>query len=510
MGGSSYGGNVSSRSRSSSNFNYRGYGVSAESASDPERRECHPDLNPKNRVVECSDSTEHPKTTPIVVAMDVTRSRGDDAKVIYGKLPMFIGQIIMKNYVSDPTISFCAIGDATSGDHAPLQVGQFKSDNCLDDILSKIWLEEGGGGTGQESYELASYYYAKKSKLDCLKRGKKGFFFFLGDESFYPTIANDQVKIWIGDNIKESLTSQEVFQELQLKYQVFFVYPQKTWGERKSDIDAEIKKRVKEAGGMYENVDFRASLIWNTFDDLDLHVIVTPDSGCGKSEHIAYNNRQSQNGQGELDIDRNAGCRETREPVENIRWVAGTAVKGKYQVFVRNYLLHDDNSYRKFPIPIKVEVEIHGKIKSFKARMTQSTVSEGYEQKPTGSDIVIGEFYFDPDQRAKESDLYTEYQDEVIKRQWASVIPSENILIIDDPHAIIDVMLGAIAITEGSIDLDQYLVDMSGRGQTQLRLDQTSKALGGLIGESALVKVETSGLPSRDSGKTRKGRTVRL
>jgi len=59
-----------------------------------------------------------------------------------------------------------------------LQVGQFEADMRLDDVLSKIWLEEGGGGTGQESYELAAYFYAKKSILDCLKRGDKGIFFF--------------------------------------------------------------------------------------------------------------------------------------------------------------------------------------------------------------------------------------------------------------------------------------------------------------------------------------------
>ena len=34
--------------------------------------------------------------TPIVVAMDVTSSRGDDSKILYDKLPMFFGQIMMQ------------------------------------------------------------------------------------------------------------------------------------------------------------------------------------------------------------------------------------------------------------------------------------------------------------------------------------------------------------------------------------------------------------------------------
>jgi hypothetical protein len=37
---------------------------------------------------------------------------------------MFYGQIMIKNYLPDPAISFCAIGDATC-DTAPLQVTDF-------------------------------------------------------------------------------------------------------------------------------------------------------------------------------------------------------------------------------------------------------------------------------------------------------------------------------------------------------------------------------------------------
>jgi hypothetical protein len=37
---------------------------------------------------------------------------------------MFYGQIMMKNYLKDPAISFCAVGDAIC-DEAPLQVTDF-------------------------------------------------------------------------------------------------------------------------------------------------------------------------------------------------------------------------------------------------------------------------------------------------------------------------------------------------------------------------------------------------
>lgn len=44
---------------------------------------------------------------------------------------MFYGQIMMQNYLSDPSISFCAIGDATS-DEAPLQVTDFGQGKEID------------------------------------------------------------------------------------------------------------------------------------------------------------------------------------------------------------------------------------------------------------------------------------------------------------------------------------------------------------------------------------------
>ena len=46
------------------------------------------------------------------------------SQVIYDKLPMFYGQIIMNKYLKDPSLSFCGIGDATA-DRAPLQVTNF-------------------------------------------------------------------------------------------------------------------------------------------------------------------------------------------------------------------------------------------------------------------------------------------------------------------------------------------------------------------------------------------------
>jgi hypothetical protein len=60
-------------------------------------------------------------------------------------MPMFYGQIMMQKYVSNPAISFCAIGDITS-DNAPLQITRFGQGKEIDELIAKMWLEGGGGG----------------------------------------------------------------------------------------------------------------------------------------------------------------------------------------------------------------------------------------------------------------------------------------------------------------------------------------------------------------------------
>ena len=81
-------------------------------------------------------------------------------RALQAKLPQLLGLLLRKGYAAHPQIMFGAIGDATC-DRAPLQVGQFESDNRMDDDLSRILLEGGGGGQKTESYELALYFMAR-------------------------------------------------------------------------------------------------------------------------------------------------------------------------------------------------------------------------------------------------------------------------------------------------------------------------------------------------------------
>ncbi|NPC91435.1 hypothetical protein HOO54_04040 [Bacillus sp. WMMC1349] len=136
-------------------------------------------------------------------------------------------------------------------------------------------------------------------------------------------------------------------------------------------IDGEIRRRVEEAGGRYENNEIRASLIWEGYTDLDIHCI-TP-----YGEHIYYGSKNGRCG-GYLDIDMNGGDHRNSAPVENIRWTSN-APEGRYRFFVENYAERGNGS-----TPYKVELEINGKIYTH----IGTAGNTGYRSHPDVFDFV--------------------------------------------------------------------------------------------------------------------------
>lgn len=191
------------------------------------QRACHPLMDPKGvKARESRDSTEHPLSLPIVFALDVTGSMGEIPKLLATKtLPDFMN-VLQLCQVKDPQLLFCAVGDATS-DRAPLQVGQFESTaQLMDQWLTWSFLEGGGGGTGQETYELAMYFLALHTDMDCkAKRNRRGYLFITGDELPYPILSRHIVESVIGDRLDEDVKVEEVVAELQKSFVPFFVVP---------------------------------------------------------------------------------------------------------------------------------------------------------------------------------------------------------------------------------------------------------------------------------------------
>ncbi len=120
---------------------------------------------------------------------------------------------------------FGAIGDATC-DRAPLQIGQFESDNRMDDDLGRILLEGGGGGQQTESYELAMYFMARHTSIDCFeKRGRRGYLFIIGDELAYRQVKKAEVRRIIGDELGEDIRTEAILAELKRRYDVYYILP---------------------------------------------------------------------------------------------------------------------------------------------------------------------------------------------------------------------------------------------------------------------------------------------
>lgn len=174
---------------------------------------------------ESFDSADHPDSVPVAILFDVTGSMSEVPKKFISKLGNLMKLLVKKGYLLHPQILFGAIGDATC-DTAPLQIGQFESSNEIDEALSLVYLERGGGGHITESYELGMYYMARHTDLDSLnKRGKKGYLFMMGDEIPYPNVKKSEVAEFIGDTIQDNIPTPEILAELRNKYEVYWILP---------------------------------------------------------------------------------------------------------------------------------------------------------------------------------------------------------------------------------------------------------------------------------------------
>ncbi|MFE9320382.1 hypothetical protein ACIHDR_05870 [Nocardia sp. NPDC052278] len=186
----------------------------------------HPALEPLGVTVrECRDSAEHGNSLPIAVLFDVTGSMGRVPRIMQDKLGKLHGLLQRKGYAQDPQIMFGAIGDADT-DRVPLQVGQFESDNRMDEQLRNILLEGGGGGQKSESYELAAYFMATHVATDALeRRGKRGYLFIIGDELNKAKLAGRHIRGVIGDHVRTDIEVASIYRELAQRWHVYYILP---------------------------------------------------------------------------------------------------------------------------------------------------------------------------------------------------------------------------------------------------------------------------------------------
>lgn len=127
----------------------------------------------------------------------------------------------------------------------------------------------------------------------------------------------------------------------------------------KSGADASIKERVVNAGGQYDNVLIRASLMWDGPTDLDLHCILHCNGILKYSNnHIQYSNKCGAHGI-TLDVDANGGRVTTLSPVENIVVPTRYPITSTEQIdfFVHNYQPRSLNGLME-QVPYVVELQV--------------------------------------------------------------------------------------------------------------------------------------------------------
>lgn len=182
-------------------------------------------MNPFNvKVRESRDSDEHQNSFPIVIALDETGSMGSIPTYLVKKGFLHIMSQIIDGGEKDPQVLFLGIGDHTT-DRAPLQVGQFESnDELLDRWLTNVYLEGKGGGNEGESYALAWYFAGFRTSTDSFeKRGRKGLLFTIGDEPTLDVPASALKRI-CGDGEYENYTAKELLEKARETYHVYHIH----------------------------------------------------------------------------------------------------------------------------------------------------------------------------------------------------------------------------------------------------------------------------------------------
>ena len=186
------------------------------------RTSCNPKFDPRFiGVRECFDSADHPRTTPIVLGLDVTGSMGYLAvKVAKESLNELVMKLYSTSTVEDPAVMCAAYGDYH--DSAALQVTQFESDIRIVEQLLELYFEN--KGSGEVVPTCLWSFLSDHTNIDAInKRGQKGFVFTIGDAArIRSNDVPDTIRRVLGDS-RPGATRDSILREVQKKFNVFHI-----------------------------------------------------------------------------------------------------------------------------------------------------------------------------------------------------------------------------------------------------------------------------------------------
>lgn len=200
----------------------------------------HPTLNPYGlEVRESRDSDEHPASNSIIVGLDVSGSMGKVVRGIHRDLPNLLKLLGSRNYIPHPQIMFAAFSNGTC-DRVPVQVGQFESDNRMDENLENMILggRLAGGCDVRESAELMVYLAGNHTSIDCYeKRQRKGYMFLITDEMAYESIKRKEIDHIFGRDIGSDMPLQQAVAETSEMYHIFILIPTETSSGKNPQVE---------------------------------------------------------------------------------------------------------------------------------------------------------------------------------------------------------------------------------------------------------------------------------
>lgn len=209
-------------------------------------------LNPLGLLYrESRDNDEHPNSVAFVFEVDITQSmRGVPEQLATETLPHFMKAVLP--FVPDAQILIGAFGDADDGNRAeaPWQIGQFESDDALvDQWLTRLYLGGSGGSAPYESADLALYFAARLTRIDCHeKRGKKGYLFLITDDICRNVVNARTVNRLLGrEELAQNVPIEQIIAEASEKFHVFCLIPDRERAGYDRDherVDTHWKRRV--------------------------------------------------------------------------------------------------------------------------------------------------------------------------------------------------------------------------------------------------------------------------
>eukprot|EP00771_Trimastix_marina_P001043 gnl/Trimastix_PCT/2088.p1 GENE.gnl/Trimastix_PCT/2088~~gnl/Trimastix_PCT/2088.p1 ORF type:complete len:304 (+),score=46.78 gnl/Trimastix_PCT/2088:106-1017(+) len=210
----------------------------ARQAASGSATEPHADTNPLDRTIVSFHQN------PVIVALDVTGSMGEWAKIIWAKLPMFYGQLLMQGYLEEPGLMFAGVADAYDCQR-PLQVTEFAQGSEIDCQLSKMCTFLSGGGNNRESYALACWYFLSRIQFPNLEPGTKPYLFLTGDEGLFDEVLVDHIRSFYGvEGIPEAnVKTEDLFRQMRDKFEIFLLH--KNYGTSTSASNLAFNERVK-------------------------------------------------------------------------------------------------------------------------------------------------------------------------------------------------------------------------------------------------------------------------